>query len=213
VGYPLNEIDVRIIGISDNPIKKWSESLIVPNGEIGEIAVKGDIVTRQYFGRPEADALAKIQNGNEVWHRMGDLGWMDEKGRIWFCGRKSHRVLTKEGVLFTIPCEAIFNSHPAVFRSALVGVGNGTKQEAAICIELKKDNNRKNREKLKKELLDLANNNELTKGIKIILFHNAFPVDIRHNSKIFREKLAAWAEQQLRSANRGKKCTRQDRPP
>jgi 2-alkyl-3-oxoalkanoate reductase len=55
---------------------------------------------------------------------MGDLAWQDSKSRIWFCGRKGHRVITPHGTLFTIPCEAIFNNHPAVFRSALVGIGH-----------------------------------------------------------------------------------------
>lgn len=201
VGYPLSGIDVRIIGIDDHPIEKWSENLILPKGEVGEIVVKGDIVTRRYFGRPGANALAKIHDGHEVWHRMGDLGWMDEKGRIWFCGRKNHRVITEDGTLFTVPCEAIFNSHPAVYRSALIGVQAGIKQRAVICIEPKNGCTEKNREKLREELLDIAKSNELTKRIQTILFHNAFPVDIRHNSKIFREQLAVWAEKQMKSAH------------
>ena len=48
-----------------------------------------------------------------------------------------------------------------------------------------------------KELLETAKANELTRKIEIILFHKAFPVDIRHNSKIFREKLTIWAEKRM----------------
>jgi acyl-CoA synthetase (AMP-forming)/AMP-acid ligase II len=169
----------------------------VKNGEIGEITVKGDLVTRQYFERPEADALAKIKDENTIWHRMGDLGWVDSKGRIWFCGRKSHRVTTKTRTLFTVQCEAIFNNHPQVFRSALVGIGHLNEQKPVICIELEHGNVAYNKEKIKNELFELAQQNELTKEIKIILFHNSFPVDIRHNSKIFREKLAVWAEKRI----------------
>lgn len=193
IGRPVNGLKVRIIKISDNAIEKWSDDIILPDGETGEIAVKGDLVTRKYFQRPEADALAKIKEKDQVWHRMGDLGWMDKKGRVWFCGRKSHRVITKDKTLFSIPCEAIFNNHQNVFRSALVGVGPVPEQKPVICIELKhgKSGNKKN---LKRELLELAKKNVLTKDIETILFHKAFPVDIRHNSKIFREKLAKWAE-------------------
>ncbi|MFO0952264.1 MAG: hypothetical protein U0835_14160 [Isosphaeraceae bacterium] len=54
---------------------------------------------------------------------MGDVGYRDEQGRFWFCGRKSHRVTAASGVLYTIPCEAVFNTHPEVNRTALVGVG------------------------------------------------------------------------------------------
>jgi len=171
---------------------------VLQHGEIGEIAVKGDLVTRHYFKRPEADALSKIVHGEEFWHRMGDLGWIDSKERIWFCGRKSHRVVTKSGTFFTIPCEAIFNNHPHVFRSALVGVGQIPDQYPVICIELDPSRMRIKKNALKKELLKLGKQNILTQDIKTILFHKAFPVDIRHNSKIFREKLAVWAENKLR---------------
>jgi acyl-CoA synthetase (AMP-forming)/AMP-acid ligase II len=197
IGRPINDLDVRIIKISDEAIAEWSDQIIVENGEIGEITVKGDLVTRCYFDNPMADALAKIKDGAEIWHRMGDLGWMDHKGRIWFCGRKSHRVTTTNGTLYTIQCEAIFNTHPKVFRSALVGIGPRHGQTPVICIELEQHIGVKNKKGLKEELLELAKQHKLTKNIKTILFHRSFPVDIRHNSKIFREKLAAWAEKNL----------------
>jgi olefin beta-lactone synthetase len=198
IGRPINDLKIRIIKISDDPIPKWSDDILVEDGEMGEIAVAGNIVTRQYFGKPEADAMAKIEDEDFFWHRMGDVGWRDSKGRVWFCGRKSHRVLTKENTLFTIPCEAIFNNHPQVFRSALVGIGPRNQQKPVMCIELKKSRHRLNKKTIKNELLELAVQNEFTKDIKTILFRKYFPVDIRHNSKIFREKLAIWAEKKLR---------------
>jgi acyl-CoA synthetase (AMP-forming)/AMP-acid ligase II len=197
IGRPINDLDVRIIKISDHAIDKWSTDLVVKDTEIGEITVRGDLVTRHYFEDPQADALSKIKDGNTVWHRMGDLGWMDSKGRIWFCGRKSHRVITEETTLFTIPCEAIFNNHPMVFRSALVGIGPVHRQKPVICIELKHKKNKVKKKKIKKELFELAQQNEFTKNIDSMLFCKSFPVDIRHNSKIFREKLAIWAEKKL----------------
>jgi len=193
VGRPIDDLNIQIIKITDGPIETWSDELVVSDGEIGEITVSGDLVTRQYFRKPDADALAKINDGDRIWHRMGDLGWMDKNGRIWFCGRKNHRVITKDGTLFTIPCEAIFNNHPMVFRSALVGVGPRHDQKPAICIELEAGKKKKSKKKFKKELFELAKSSVLTKDIETILFRKAFPVDIRHNSKIFREKLARWA--------------------
>ena len=197
IGRPINDLKIRIIKISDDPIQKWSDDLVVEDGGMGEITVAGDLVTRRYFENPKADAKAKIEDKDSFWHRMGDVGWKDSKGRIWFCGRKSHRVVTREGTLFTIPCEAIFNNHPQVLRSALVGIGNRNQQQPVICIELKQSRHRLNKKTIKNELLELAGRNELTKDIKTILFHKSFPVDIRHNSKIFREKLARWAEKKL----------------
>ncbi len=198
VGTPLPGMEVRIIAISDDPIPEWSETLCLADGEIGEIAVRGPVVTRGYFDRPRDDALSKIRQGAAVWHRMGDVGWRDKKGRIWFCGRKGHRVTTERGTLFTIPCEAIFNRHPAVFRSALVGVGPPGRQTPVICIELKKGRAGSNRSDLRVELLERGRNSPVTETIDTVLFHPAFPVDIRHNSKIFREKLAVWAARKMK---------------
>ena len=198
VGQPINNIDIRLIKISDEPIAAWSDDLKVAEGEIGEITVKGALVSRRYFEDPRADALAKIAENGDIWHRMGDLGWMDEKGRLWFCGRKSHRVITAADTLFTIRCEAIFNTHPAVYRSALVGVGPRHRQKPVICIELNKAHAKYEKRQVKKELLLMAENNALTQKIQTVLFHRSFPVDIRHNSKIFREKLAVWAETKLK---------------
>ena len=197
VGRPIDGITVRIIKITDDPIPEWSDDLVLKDGETGELAAKGEWVTRHYFERADADALAKIKDGEDVWHRMGDVGWQDDRGRIWFCGRKNHRVITENGTLFTIPCEAIFNNHSRVFRSALVGVGPKGNQTPVIIIELEPGDNGRNKDALTRELLDLAASNDRTKNIKTVLFHKSLPVDIRHNSKIFREKLAVWAAQRV----------------
>jgi acyl-CoA synthetase (AMP-forming)/AMP-acid ligase II len=198
VGRSIEGIDARIIRITDGPIARWKDDLAVSDGETGEIVVRGDQVTRGYFERPRDDALSKISDGDTFWHRMGDLGWMDNKGRIWFCGRKSHRVVTGTKTLFTIPCEAIFNNHPRVFRSALVGVGPKGNQRPVICIELEAGDDGRNEERLKHALFEMAKKSPITEEIKTILFHRAFPVDVRHNSKIFREKLAVWADKKLK---------------
>ncbi|MDF1592378.1 MAG: fatty acid CoA ligase family protein [Desulfobacterales bacterium] len=197
IGYPINDTIVSLIRISDDPIANWSDELVVPDNEIGEITVKGGLVTRRYFNRPDADVLSKIKDGDGFRHRMGDLGRRDKQGRIWFYGRKNHRVITPGETLFTIPCEAIFNLHPQVFRSALVGVGSAPNQRPVICIELEDTARRKDRRRIRKELLALAKSNEKTLKIDAVLFCKAFPVDIRHNSKIFREKLAIWAAKQI----------------
>jgi len=197
IGRSINNIDIQIIKISDDPIDTWSNDLTVARGEIGEITVKGALVSRMYFENSAADAQAKIKEGDEIRHRMGDLGWMDDKGRLWFCGRKSHRVIAAQETFFTIPCEAIFNNHPQVFRSALVGVGPRPQQRPVIVVELEKTKSPVNFQTLEKELLSMAAANKLTQRIQTVLFHKTFPVDIRHNSKIFREKLAIWAEKRI----------------
>ncbi|MBI4352105.1 MAG: AMP-binding protein [Elusimicrobia bacterium] len=201
VGRTWEGMETFIIKITDGPIPSWSDDLLARKGEIGEIAVKGPVVSPEYFGRPESDALAKITGGDgSLYHRMGDTGWKDEEGRLWFCGRKSHRVTTLTRTLFTIPCEAVFNAHPAVRRSALVGIGPAGRQNPVLCVELQKSSAES--EALRIELLAMGADDERTKNIKTVLFHPGFPVDIRHNAKISREKLAAWAEEQFTGAGR-----------
>ncbi len=128
----------------------------------------------------------------EILHRMGDLGYRDASGRLWFCGRSAHRVTSGDETLFTVPCEAVFNTHPHVFRTALVGIGRNGATEPVLCVELERDA-RVDRNRLRDELLSRAQEHGHTRSIRRILFHPSFPVDIRHNAKIFREKLAVWA--------------------
>lgn len=197
VGPAVDGITVKIIRISDMPINRWHDDLVLPSGQIGEIVVKGNLVTQRYYDNPAADALSKIRDNDRYWHRMGDLGWMDSKGRIWFCGRKGHRVVMRNKTLYTIPCEAIFNQHPDVFRTALVRVGGAPEQKPVLCVELKEPKDHHSTKRIESELLDLAKMNPHTKDINTILFHPNFPVDIRHNAKIFREELAEWAAEQV----------------
>ena len=198
VGKPVNSIKVAIIPISDAPIDVWSDDLPLPPWEVGEITVSGPQVTRTYLNRPEATRLAKIpETTGGHWHRMGDLGYLDNEGRIWFCGRKAHRVVTSGETLYTIPVEGVFNTHPKVFRTALVGVGAAGNQKPVLCVELEKKTSKIEQEQVKRELLEIGSRYPHTRGITEILFHPSFPVDIRHNAKIFREKLAVWAEGKL----------------
>ena len=199
VGRPVSTISLEIIRIRDEPIAQWDESLALPPGEVGEITVRGPQVSATYFNRPAATKLAKIADpSGGVWHRMGDVGYLDGSGRVWFCGRKSHRVVTPEETFYTIPVEGVFNTHPEVFRSALVGVaGRDGNTRPVLCVELEGKKGKGDRERIRRELLELGAEYPHTEAIAEVLFHPAFPVDIRHNAKIFREKLAVWAAGQL----------------
>jgi len=195
---------VAVISITDDIVAEWDDDLKLPQGHIGEIVVKGPTATPAYYKKETATRFAKIyeKDGNGFWHRMGDLGMFDEQGRLWFCGRKTHRIITKSGALYTIPCEAVFNTHPKVYRTALVGVEINGETEPVICVELEEVSTVVNLPTIKEELLTLGHSRPHTKDIKEILFHHGFPVDIRHNAKIFREKLAIWAKKRLPPSKR-----------
>jgi len=199
VGPPVASIMAEIISITDEPLPCWDDTLKLGTDEIGEIVVRGPQVTQSYFNRPQSTALAKIPIPEEdsFFHRMGDLGYRDEQGRIWFCGRKAHRVVTAAETLFTIPCEAIFNTHPQVLRTALVGIGTPGRQQPVLCIELAPGTQRSAQSRILAELRVIGSEHPITRPIDDFLIHPAFPVDIRHNAKIFREKLALWAAERL----------------
>jgi len=196
VGQPLPGNTVKIIKTSDTVLAHWAAVAELLPREIGEIVVSGPVVTEGYEQNDRENALAKIADGSAVWHRMGDLGYLDEQGRLWFCGRRAHRVVTAWGEMYTIPCEAIFNEHPAVYRSALVGVRRPGQscQTPVLIVEPKR---KVDEAVLTAELRQFALANPLTESIGDFLIHPAFPVDIRHNAKIFREKLAVWATEKL----------------
>lgn len=200
VGRPHAGLVVRIIAITDNPLPSWNDVRELPAGEIGEIVVKGPVVTRAYYGEPAATTAAKIADPSDgrIWHRMGDVGYFDETGRLWMCGRKAHRVVTADGPLFTVPCEAIFNQHPHVSRTALVGVGPAGNQIPVLCVERNGAPGVHSDEQLSAELLRLGEKHPHTRRIRHILYHPGFPVDVRHNAKIRREELAQWAAVRLR---------------
>ena len=202
VGRPLSANVVRVIAITDAAIDRWDQVQLCPTGTIGEITVRGPSVTHSYFADPEKTALAKITEDDAIVHRMGDLGYFDEHGALWFCGRKSQRVQTAAGCLYTEQIEAIFNASGLVARSALIGLGERPEQRPVLIFEAWPSGSSRNAEFEASAriaaLSDVAAAHPLCQGInEFLCYPKAFPVDIRHNAKIGREILAQWASQQV----------------
>jgi acyl-CoA synthetase (AMP-forming)/AMP-acid ligase II len=214
---------VKIIAIAEGPIPTLAEARELPAGAIGEIIVTGPTVTREYDRLPEATLRAKIQTpssnpqkdpqspdflgiwnlkpvtsapADAVWHRMGDAGFLDADGRLWFCGRVAERVETEAGPMFAEPCEQVFRAHPQVARCALIGLGERGRQVPAIVIEPKPGvplRSAASRQTLASALRKLALQHAHTARIRCFYFHPHLPVDVRHNAKIHRLALARWA--------------------
>jgi acyl-CoA synthetase (AMP-forming)/AMP-acid ligase II len=201
VGRPVPGMEVRVIPITDDPVPTFDSSTALPPGEIGEFAFSGPVVTAEYFGRPQATSLAKMRDAaGQLWHRMGDVGYVDDRGRLWFCGRKSHRVETPFGTLFTIPCEAVFNGVPGILRTALVGVRRNGVTVPVVCVELEDAAGPAGRPwaEIERDLRAVAARHDHTRHIEVFLeYPRSFPVDVRHNAKIFREKLAHWVDAEV----------------
>ena len=212
VGRPISGIDVRIIAVIDGPVAALADTRELPRGEIGEMIVRGPVVTQSYDALPAATAAAKISDASvaprsaaqpsaldaplggtgAVWHRMGDCGYLDADGRLWFVGRKVERVETQTGTLHTEPCEQVFRYHPRVTRCALVGLGERGRQRPALIVEAVVKDSAAARV-FARELRVLALAHAHTTPVKLFYFHPKFPVDVRHNAKIHRLTLAQWA--------------------
>lgn len=200
VGSVVEPNEVRIIAIDDAALADWSQARVLVTGEVGEITVAGPTATDSYFNRPQATAAAKIREtladgSTRIVHRMGDVGYFDAQGRLWFCGRKTHRVETAQGPLYTEQVEPVFNTVPGVARTALVGVGPAGAQVPVLCVELQRGQS--DSPALREALRAKAAARLPDANLQHVLVHPAFPVDIRHNAKIGREKLAVWAGAEL----------------
>lgn len=198
VGRPFPGVEVKILRISDDIIPSFEHATPLGPFEIGEIVVRSPHVSEAYFQDEPNTDKHKIHDKLGLWHRIGDAGYLDDQGRLWVCGRVGQRVKAAEGPLFSLPCEAIFDAHPKVRRSGLVGIPSNGAELPVICVEARStlDAN----ESLRRELLALAEAHATTRSIRHLLFHTRLPVDPRHNSKIERPKLATWAAEQLTSS-------------
>ena len=191
VGRAIDGVALRVVQpLTGQPVMPLVDC---PERVIGEIVVSGDTVSREYLRRPEATATSKIHDGDRVWHRMGDMGYLDAAGHLYFCGRKAHVVSTPDRTFHSVPVENVFNRHPQVRRSALIEVAGGP----ALAIEPASwPLTPQARQTLAAELRAVGVGDPVTAAIRRFYFHQSFPVDARHNAKIFRDRLGTWAATQ-----------------
>ncbi|MEM1246919.1 MAG: fatty acid CoA ligase family protein [Acidobacteriota bacterium] len=195
VGSVVPTLRAEILALTDEPIASWSDDLRAEPGVVGEIAVRGPMVTEEYFADAGNTERAKIRSSDGIWHRMGDLGWRDEQGRLWFCGRKSQRVGAGQETLFTVACEKVFDAVEGVRRTAVVGPQRKGRVEPTLCVELENASRWGDVLPKLREIRDGgARGHARVDLIERFLQHSSFPVDVRHNAKLGREELTVWAE-------------------
>jgi acyl-CoA synthetase (AMP-forming)/AMP-acid ligase II len=191
VGRAIAGVSLRVV---QPPAASSDASLVdCPERVIGEIVVSGATVSREYLARPEANAASKVRDGEAVWHRMGDMGYLDADGQLYFCGRRAHTVETPGRMFHSVPVENVFNRHPQVGRTALIGIDGGP----SLVVEPRPRHLAADaRRRLAEELRAIGARDPVTAAITRFYFHPSFPVDARHNAKIFRDRLAIWAATQ-----------------
>jgi acyl-CoA synthetase (AMP-forming)/AMP-acid ligase II len=193
IGQPVAGATIRICELDALPTP---ENHVVGTSP-GEIWASGTMVSRSYLHDTAANQFHKQQDENGIlWHRTGDLGSFDSDGRVWFRGRLGQMVRTDKGNLHTVAIERVFDVHPGVRRSALVGIGPAGSQTPVLCIEPAQDHI-SDRTSLIEELRQIGSSVEGANRIERFCFPGPFPVDIRHNAKIDRKKLAQAAARSL----------------
>jgi acyl-CoA synthetase (AMP-forming)/AMP-acid ligase II len=125
-GLPNASISLRILrdrwGTSIPPLDELQfQALSLGPEEVGEIVVHGDHVLRGYLNGV-GDAETKFTVSGALWHRTGDLGWVDHAGRLWLMGRASAAIRDDRGVLYPFAIELAARQIPGVRRAALVAV-------------------------------------------------------------------------------------------
>lgn len=197
VGYALPGVELKIIDIVDGPIDSIEETSELPEGQVGEILVRGKHVSPEYYLDPESTRKNKVPDPQGTWQRFGDVGYRDAQARLWVCGRVSQRVKAAGGTVFPLQVEPLFDTHPKVRRSALVGVPTPAGELPVLCVEVEPGVGKNELAGLHQELLARAAASEMANTIHTVLFKRRLPVDPRHNSKIERQHLAKWAARQL----------------
>ena len=193
VGKAAPDVSIKIIKNVKEEIEDISKAIELEPYTIGEVIVKGNNISPRYYKREDANKIAKIKDGTSFWHRMGDMGYLDKEGNLYFCGRKSEAVTFNNKTYYTVPTEEFFNEHKKVRRCALIKY----KEAPAIVIEPLDNINemsKDDKDNLIKELHEIANSHDVISGIDTFLFAKSFPVDPRHNAKIRRDKLTKMFE-------------------
>ena len=195
VGRPLPAVDLRILPVGGETLEAADLGHPQSPGAIGEIVVSGPVVTAEYDALPEATRRSKVQEPDgRLWHRMGDAGYLDGEGRLWFVGRVAERVVLENGALLYTECvEQVFLRHPRVERCALLGIGPAAHRTPALVVQPVEGAYPRSETDLatwKQELRAIAEAHATTAAVRHFFFRRSFPVDPRHNAKIHRLAMA-----------------------
>jgi acyl-CoA synthetase (AMP-forming)/AMP-acid ligase II len=207
VGTPIPGAKVRILDITHAPLPDYPGDFDgLEQGVVGEICVSGKMVTAGYDRMPGATCDARFKIGKAEYHRMGDLGYIDEQKRLRFLGRKAECVRTANGLIETERCEPAISQLSFVQRCALIGLGESPRQEPCMVVEPVRSQVRQFGEiVLRRKILEACQDFFPEFQIQRVFFEKKIPVDARHNAKIHRLALSRkWSRWVARKPKLGK---------
>ncbi|KAJ3083237.1 hypothetical protein HK102_001177, partial [Quaeritorhiza haematococci] len=198
--------ELKIMRLEFGPVPEFDPKMEMPTGEYGEIILTGSTVSTHYADK-SANHRSKITEHltlpsgaptTRIWHRTGDTGYLDSNGFLWFCGRAAHTLRTHHNgdrkIIPSACVEIVVDEHPAVYRSALVGIGEDRENVTPLLIiELKdrKGMGEEEKKRIAKEILERVDGTTRFRGLirHVWFYAGTFPTDATHNSKIRRELL------------------------
>jgi len=189
VGHPVPGVEVLVSALDDDGEATGKLS--------AEVGVMGEVVVRAGHARDGYDRLWHTQHRasqSPGWHRSGDVGHLDESGRLWIGGRTGHVITTAHGPVTPVGMEQLIEELAAVDAAAVVGVGPPGAQQTIAVVETA---DAVRRPRLGDLGLHTRVRERVTGDIAAVLTVPQLPVDPRHNSKIDRTRVARWAESVL----------------
>jgi long-chain acyl-CoA synthetase len=126
IGTPIRGVEMRVVDASGSE---------VPQGEVGEIAIRGHNIMKGYLNKPEATAEAVSADG---WFRTGDIGRVDEDGYYYIVDRKKDLIIRGGYNIYPREIEEVLYEHPEVAEAAVVGMPHpelGEEVGAAVALK------------------------------------------------------------------------------
>jgi acyl-coenzyme A synthetase/AMP-(fatty) acid ligase len=185
VGRPLAEVSVAISPLDDTG--HATGELTTRADVAGEVCIQAAHVKDSY------DKLWVTQHASAQpphWHRSGDVGHLDQQGRLWIEGRMIHIITTAGGPVTPVGIEQAVESVSEVDRAAAVGVGPAGTQQVVVVVA---PTRRPRRPDLAPRVLAERVRALACVDIAAVFVVPALPVDKRHNSKIDRTRVGKWA--------------------
>jgi len=207
VGRPVPRVRFAVAPLDE--VGRPTDKLLTDTAAVdvlGEFVVSAPHIKAGYDRLWDTDAASKRDDlDGLIWHRTNDIGHIDPEGRIWIEGRMQHVLTPSSGPLGPGGLEAVVDTVPQVHRSAVVGVGPTGTQSIVVVVEPQAGLHVKPG-LAPMTLIDTiraAVAEHYPHDIAAVLVSATFPTDIRHNSKIDRTRIAAWADAVLRGERVG----------
>jgi olefin beta-lactone synthetase len=207
VGRPPAGLELEIIAVPphDGPLRVGAAGLRaqqLPPGRIGELLVRGAHVSAGYYRNPEADAAIKVPTtGGKTWHRLGDMGYLDEAGRVYLVGRIHDAVEINGTEIHPLAVEPVVDALPFVARSGIVGVDEAGARRLVIAYQPRSARRRRGDRSQHQARIRAACGRIGVHPDRVLELAQV-PVDARHNGKVDHERLAALCRRRLTGLGR-----------